>query len=316
MQTTIERTVLQHMRHHATGSEVAGPAGKELKLGIPGITLRPDDELAVNGVRLASEHRRLSHLLRAGGEQGLYFADRDAVTGSGEDPVLYHAIRDFLPPRDKASDRCVPAGTPGYAHARGGDAVLADLVVYRPGTLPGGEPYRSTGHWNLPHQLELFETIVGRVLMLVGGRTSDGRPFLYEQICGPGEMMAVPFDIWHVTYVLDGPAVVFNLTTEAGGTVGPPAHPGEEKYHRADPIAVTARRRGNGHEFVAAPEALRSWGLPTPPPKTDWLRTFLHPGESLVDLHLNGGPERIAALQETALEAHRNHWPLDTGHHP
>jgi hypothetical protein len=36
---------------------------------------------------------------------------------------------------------------------------------------------------------------VGQVLMMVGGCARDGRAFLYEQVCGPGEMMAVPFDI-------------------------------------------------------------------------------------------------------------------------
>jgi hypothetical protein len=313
MRTTIERTVLEHLHHHAAGS-AAGSAGRELDLGIPGITLRPDDELAVHGVRLTSEHRRLSDLLRAGGESGLYFADREAVTASQDDPVLYHAIRGFLPPREKATDRCIPAGAPGYAQAHGRDSLFADLLVYRPGTLPGGEPYRSTGHWNLPHQLELFQTVAGRVLMMVGGRTREGRAFLYEQVCGPGEMMAVPFDVWHVTYVLEGPAVVFNLTTEAGGAIGGPARPGEEKYHRAEPIAVTARRNGARHDFVGSSSALREWGLPGAPPGTDWLRSFLRPGESLVDLHLNASPERLAGLQDTALEAYRSCWPLEDGH--
>jgi hypothetical protein len=321
MSTTTAHTVLRHMRHHAAGAATAPadvPPGRELELGIPGITLRPDDEVAVDGVRLASEHRRLSHLLRAGGERGLYFADREAVTAShekGDDPVLYHAIRDFLPPREKASHGCVPAGTPGYNRAHGREFLFADLVVYRPGTLPGGEPYRSTGHWNLPHQLELFQTLVGQVLMMVGGRTRDGRAFLYEQVCGPGEMMAVPFDIWHVTYVLAGPAVVFNLTTEAGGTARQPAHPGEEKYHRAEPIAVTAHRNGFRHAFVGSPAAQRVWGLPGAPPDTDWLRSFLLPGESLMDLHLNASAARLAALQDTALEAYRKCWPLGDRRH-
>jgi hypothetical protein len=225
--------------------------------------------------------------------------------------VLYHALRDFLPPREKASKRCVPAGTPEHAAADSRAHLFADLVVYQPGTLPGDEPFRSTGHWNLPGQLEIFQTLTGRVLMLVGGQTRDGRPFLYEQVCGPGDLMAVPFGIWHVTYVLEGPAAVFNLTTEVGDAGEVSAHPGEEKYRRASPIDVTVCRRSGRHEYVG--EGLRSWGPPLGAPRTDWLQSLLAPGESLADLHLYASPSRLAALQRLAWEAYGRCWPHHGG---
>lgn len=85
----------------------------------------------------------------------------------------------------------------------------------------------------------------------VGGRVRDGGPFLYEQVCGPGDVMVVPFGVWHVSYALEGPAVVLNITTYGGGPDGEGdgvvADPGPEKCERARPIPVTARRRGAEH---------------------------------------------------------------------
>jgi hypothetical protein len=297
---SVRRTVLEHLRHRGVigvdDRRVTG--GGPLALGIPGVTVDPGGVVAIDGDRCVPTHRTLSDLLGAGG----HLADRDAVTARPDyDPVLYHAIRDFLPPREKASDRCVPAGTPEYAAAESRTHLFADLVVYRPGTLPGDEPFRSTGHW----------TLTGRVLMLVGGRTRDGRAFLYEQVCEPGSVMVVPFGIWHVTYVLDGPAVVFNLTTEAGDAGHVVAHPGEEKYRRAAPIAVTARRGAGRHDYVG--DGLSSWGRPLGPPRTDWLQSLLAPGESLADLHLYASPSRLAALQRLASEAYEQCWPHQGG---
>jgi hypothetical protein len=308
---SVRRTVLRHLRERGIAGagrrHVRG--GETLALGIPGAVLTPVGEMTVDGHPCTPAHRTLSDLLRTGS-----FADRTAVTArheAGYDPVLYHAYRDFLPPRDKAGKHCVPAP----AEVSGRDHLLADLVVYQPGTLPGDEPFRSSGHWNLPGQLEIFQTLTGRVLMLVGGRTREGRPFLYEQICGPGVIMAVPFDVWHVTYVLDGPAVVFNLTTDAGGSGGA-ARPGEEKYGRAEPIAINVRRRGPRHEYVGSPAALAAWGRPAGAPRTDWLTSLLAPGESLADLHLYASPSRLAALQRRALEAYTRSWPYQRGFQP
>jgi len=306
---SVRRTVLDHLRHR----EIIGvdprrvTDGSPLPLGVAGVTVASGGVVAIDGDRCIPVHRTLSNLLGTDG----YFADRAALTtwhDGGYDPVLYHAVRDFLPPREKAGKNCVPAGT---AEPSGRAHLFADLVVYQPGKLPGDEPFRSTGHWNLPGQLEIFQTLTGRVLMLVGGHTRDGRPFLYEQVCGPGSVMAVPFGIWHVTYVLDGPAVVFNLTTDAGDAGQVTARPGEEKYRRAAPIAVTLRRRAGRHEYVG--EGLSYWGRPLGAPRTDWLQSLLAPGESLADLHLYASPSRLAALQRLAWEAYARCWPEHGG---
>lgn len=308
---SVRRTVLEHLRHRGIigVDDRRVTDGSPLPLGIPGVTADPGGVVAIDGDRCVPLSRTLSDLLGA----ETYLADRSAAR-PGYNPVLYHAIRDFLPPREKTGKLCVPASSPSYEQASTHDHLFADLVVYQPGTLPGGEPFRSTGHWNLPGQLEIFQTLTGRVVMLVGGHTRDGSPFLYEQICGPGELMAVPFDVWHVTYVLDGPAAVFNLTTEVGDARQVVAHPGEEKYRRGSPIEVTARRHPEGgHEYVGA--GLDLWGRPTGAPRTDWVRSLLAPGESLADLHLYASPSRLAALQRLAWEAYGRCWPHHGGLH-
>ncbi|HEX3784816.1 MAG TPA: hypothetical protein VHX38_34580 [Pseudonocardiaceae bacterium] len=301
--STDTQVVVDHLRRNGI-IETGG--GVPLPLGIPGVEMHADGELAIEGERCVPQPRVLSDLLRVGGGQGAYLADRAATAAAlraGHDPVLYHAFRDFLPPREKTSDRLVLTA-PGEPRPSSTGHIFADLIVYLPGTLPGGEPFRSTGHWNLPGQLELFQTLTGRVLMLVGGRASDGRRFLYEQVCGPGEVMAVPFGVWHVSYVLDGPAVVFNVTTDVGdGQPGHSADPGFGKYERAAPIAITACRRADSHVFTGTPAALRTWGEPTTAPRTDWLA----PGLSLADLHLYASPARLADLQQAARDAYRDH---------
>jgi hypothetical protein len=235
----------------------------------------------------------------------------EAAHRAGYDPVLYHAFRDFLPPRDTRDGRCQPAGTPGYDAARGSGYMFADLVVYQAGTLPGGEYFRSTGHWNLPWQLEIFQTLTGRVLMLVGGHDSAGRRFLYGQACGPGEVIAVPFGVWHVSYVLEGPAVVFNVTTDLAALAGQHdsmvARQGPAKYRRGAPIAVTACQCGDRYYLAGLPEA-REWPVITPP-QASWLLPFLAAAGSLADLHLYAPPSLLESLQWAALHSYRPDWP-------
>lgn len=318
--------VLAHLRQRGTL-----PDPVSLPVGIPGVTVRQDGRLAVDGYLAAAEPRRLSDLLRAGGHNPVYLADRAAAAASrrhGYDPLLYWAVRHFLPPRQLNTERCVPAGGPDASLPHGPGYLLADLVVYQPGVLPGGEPYRSTGHWNLPGQLEVFQTLTGRVAMLVAGHTVSGKPFVYQQVCGPGEMMAVPFGIWHTSYALDGPAAVFNVTTDLGtGEAGRPAalpHGGQShgtgirdgKYRRAEPLAITARWHGARLEHVGSPAALRAWGQPAGAPRTDWLAGWLACGESLADLHLYGAPTRLTALVQAAREAYHQDWPVHDGFHP
>jgi hypothetical protein len=106
------------------------------------------------------------------------------------DRVLYQAHRDVFPPV-LVNGRCW----------------RSDLVRYEPGTLPTGELHRSLGHWNSPAQYEVFETVTGTVLMIVATRLGP----VTHQVCRPGDLVAVPMGAWHLTYVLDGPAFVFNV---------------------------------------------------------------------------------------------------------
>ncbi len=123
----------------------------------------------------------------------------------------------------------------------------------------------------------------------------------------------MPFDIWHVTYALEGPAVVFNLSTDVGGVERwSRGRPGEEKYRRAAPLEVAAFRDGHGHGYVgcSARRPCRSPGTGRPgAPRTDWLQSLLAPGESLADLHLYASPSRLAAFQRLAWEAYGQCWP-------
>jgi len=306
------RMVFEHLRDRTMVGPVDNDPrdGTALALGVPGITLAPGGDVTAFGRRCHPQERRLTDLLNTG---GLYFADRpalEAAHGEGYDPVLYRAFRDFLPPRYVSDDHCNPAGTPGHEIAESSGYMFADLVVYQAGTLPGGEFFRSTGHWNLPWQLEIFQILIGQVLMLVGGRDRRGQPFLYSQVCGPGEAMAVPFGVWHVSYVLDGPAVVFNVTTDVTTLAGErgfrqsPARQGPAKYRRAAPIAVTACRRNAGYHLVG-PQAASRWGPLAGPPDTSWLRPFLAVTDSLADLHLYASSSRLADLQRAALHAYR-----------
>jgi hypothetical protein len=316
--------VFEHLRNRAivplVGELIDDPTdGTALALGVSGITLAPGGELTAFGRRCHPQERRLTDLLNAGGEAGLYFADRSALEaahGAGYDPVLYRAFRDFLPPRNISDGQCRPAGTPGYENARGSGYMFADLIVYQAGTLPGGEFFRSTGHWNLPWQLEIFQTLVGRVLMLVGGRDSQGRRFLYGQVCGPGEVIVVPFGVWHVSYVLDGPAVVFNVTTDLAARVdehdAAAVRQGPGKYCRAAPIAVTACRCDSRYCIVSSPAA-RRWGPLVGAPGANWMRPFLAAMDSLADLHLYASPSVLASLQCAALRAYRSDWPPHCG---
>jgi hypothetical protein len=126
----------------------------------------------------------------------------------GVDPQLYRAYRDVVAPRPK------PGQISGVA--AGADAWFADLVVYSAATVAGGpELGRSLGHWNTPAQLELFQCLTGRVLMLHTNTDERGRRTLDVQVCVAGDHVVIPFGAWHLTAVLDAPAVVFNIYTDA-----------------------------------------------------------------------------------------------------
>src|SRR6185437_509380 len=112
----------------------------------------------------------------AGGPD-VFLADREAALAAvagGADPVLYRAWRGVLPPRESTPPAERDAG-PGSL------AWLADLVVYQDGTLPGGEPFRSTGHWNPDGQLEVFQALSGRVLIVAAGVGATGQRYVQYQ---------------------------------------------------------------------------------------------------------------------------------------
>jgi oxalate decarboxylase/phosphoglucose isomerase-like protein (cupin superfamily) len=251
-----------------------------------GFRLDPSGELTRDGRPVHTRPRRLSELLAVSGSFPPYLADSvaaEAAVSAGNDPVLYRALRQASPPR-----------------THGDFVVQADLIAYQPGELPGGEPIRSTGHWNLPAQLEVFQTISGRVAMLV-----VGPDYAYVQQCGPGQAMAVPFGVWHVSYVVSGPALVFNISANlaAAGDAG-------DKYERGEAPAVTLCRRA-GRLLAVGPG-------PTPagPPRVDWLSHWLPPGSSLAEQHRRAPVQAWLALAEAARAAERNHWPTRDGFEP
>jgi hypothetical protein len=306
--------VADHLRHRGIigvgrPADALPPADRTAALGVPGIAVDDAGGVTAFGHRCCPQERTVADLLDAGTGAGPYVVDRaalDAARAAGENPVLYHAYRDFLPPRDLSTGQCLPAGTPGYDGACGTGYLFADLVVYQRGTLAGGEPFRSTGHWNLPWQLEIFQTLTGRVLMLVAGHDGDGRPFRYERVCGPGETMAVPFGIWHVSYGLDGPAAVFNVAADlsalAGQGTSATARQDPAKYRRAEPVAATARRRGSGYEITGSPDAC-AWPEGPGSRGDDWLDPFLAQAGSLAALHLCAPRPVLADLQRAAIRA-------------
>jgi len=243
----------------------------------------PAGELTRDGCPVPTLARRLDELLAIGPACPPYLADREAAetaVRAGHNPVLYRAVRGANPPR-----------------SQGGFVVEADLVCYEPGELPGGEPFRSTGHWNLPAQLEVFQTITGRVAMLV-----IGDDYSYVQVCGPGQAMAVPFGVWHVSYVVDGPALVFNITANLAASE---AH--EDKYQRGAAPPVTLCRR-DGRLVAVGPG-------PTPvgPPRAEWLGLWLPPGASLADRHRRAPDDAWLDLAAAAQAAERAQWATRDG---
>ncbi len=227
----------------------------------------------------------LSHLLHGEAESGrpqTVFADRcqvEAALAAGDNPLLYEAYRDITPARH------------GWR---------ADLVVYRPGTLPAGEPHRSIGHWNPATQLEIFQTLTGSTLMVVAGRRSDGSFYAHQVTAHAGDVTVVPFGAWHLTYVLDGPAVVFNIYTDVRPDPDEQSPPHAAKYQRADaPGIVVVRAADDEVRLVATAHAQREYGPPTPLPAPAWMASWPL-ATRLPDLHRHASMDFLAALVRAA----------------
>lgn len=244
--------------------------------------------------------RRLSDFFREGAGSGpdALFADEAVVAAAvanGFDHRLYSAVRDVLPSRVAAPG---PSGS-------GATLWSADQVVYEHGTLPGGEPFRSTGHWNPADQLEVFQVLSGRVLML-SSMTGEGgeEPFVAFQVCGPGELSVVPFGTWHLTYVLDGPAVVFNIYSGPADDVegATPVHRTAAKYRsKRGPAEITVRRSGTGFSIELSDKWRATCGDPVEVSPPEWLRAVMPPSGLLTDLHVSGSDADLDALLAAGL---------------
>jgi len=234
------------------------------------VTSAPAGPAALPRTHGPGTSRRLSDLLACHRSPGHpVFLTGSVLRNAGtSDPVLYTAWRDVLPPRRAA-------GTDWFA----------DLVIYQPGELPGGELHRSTGHWNSPAQLEIFQTVTGRTLMITAWRDNDSRPLLRYQECGPGGRAVVPFGAWHLTLVLNGPAAVFNLYCDLPGagpadpapaaTARPAATREQHKYQSGPAVEITAMRASCGFTLTGSARGLRTWGPGEPAAEPGWLRAVI-----------------------------------------
>lgn len=248
------------------------------------MTTAPTEPAALPRTHGPGTSRRLSDLLDHHRSPGhpVFLTDGVLRRSGTSDPVLYTAWRDVLSPRPAA-----------------GTEWFADLVIYQPGELPGGELYRSTGHWNSPAQLEVFQTMSGRTLMITAWRSRGERMLRYQE-CGPGGLAVVPFGAWHLTLVLDGPAAVFNLYCDLpGASLADPAATAtarraagceQEKYRSGPAVEVTARRAGCGFTLTGSARGLRTWGTGEPAAEPRWLRAVI-------------GDETLCAFMATAATA-------------
>lgn len=142
-----------------------------------------DADLGLLTASRPATRRLLSGALPPPTATGAGFADLTALRAAvavGNDPLLYEAWRDVLPPRPKLRS--------ARENLADSDFWFADLVVYQQGWLVDGQPVRSTGHWNSPLQLEIFQLDTGTVLMLAARRRADGHMQATYQICQAGDV--------------------------------------------------------------------------------------------------------------------------------
>jgi hypothetical protein len=248
--------------------------------------------------------RHLRDLLAGADADGsVYLANPDEARASlnrGIDPQLYLAYRDILAPRHKA-------GQPSDV-AEGAGAWFADLVVYTVANL-GGSPElgRALGHWNTAAQVEIFQCLSGRVLMLHTNIDDDGNSTMDYHVCRAGDHVVIPFGSWHLTVVLDAPAAVFNIYTDVAdlltGHTSRDAAETDLKYRAAPAPELTIARTastiavvGSRHELTERP--LRRGTAPS------WAEALLLPS-GLAALYRHAPDAELARLQEHA--AHFGH---------
>jgi hypothetical protein len=318
----VQEEILSYLRKHpsARTDSFAAGRGVPLDLGIGRPFREGMQGLAVDGITLAPTLRRLGHLLApsalSSGVPATYFADRGAVQEAndrGDDPVLYRAYRDVLPPRNKKLNGHRMFAPAGRADAADGTSCwYADLVVYSPGLLPGREPHRSTGHWNSDAQLEIFQTLSGKVLVLTGTPSGEGQTCVTYQICRSGDISVIPFGGWHLTYCLDGPAAVFNIYTDISSLSSGVVHSSRDaalnervKYAARVPVEVAVAVDSEAMRFIVGNAHTTLSGETATP---SWIRSYVNETVDLCSLYLYGTSELIEGLEETAGRANDASW--------
>lgn len=251
--------------------------------------------------------RHLRDLLTGADANGsVYLANPDEVRAllhRGIDPQLYLAYRDIAAPRPKT-------GQP-IDGAEGTHAWFADLVVYTAANL-GRSPElgRSLGHWNTPAQVEIFQCLSGRVLMLHTNIDDDGKSTMDYHVCRAGDHVVIPFGAWHLTVVLDAPAAVFNIYTDVAdlltGHTSREAVDSDLKYRVAPAPELTIARTASkisvvGSSRELAERFLRRGESPS------WAEALLMPS-GLAAFYLHAPAAELARLEEHA--AHFGHRPV------
>lgn len=226
-----------------------------------------------------------------------------AMLNHGIDPQLYLAYRDIAAPRPKT-------GQP-REDTDGTHAWFADLVVYTAEHLAGStELGRSLGHWNTPAQIEIFQCLSGRVLMLHTSIDAHGNPTMDYHVCRAGDHVVIPFGAWHLTVVLDAPAAVFNIYTDVTdlltGHTSRETVDSDQKYRAAPAPELTIARTAAGIAAVGSrreltERPLRRGEFPS------WAEALLMPS-GLAALYHHAPAAELARLQEHAV--HFGHRPI------
>ncbi len=288
----------------------------ELTAAPPEWSVSPAGDLLVGNVVRESIARRLSDLLSAHPQNAstasVHLVDVDAARAAvarGDDPMLYRAYRDALPPRAKPGARGIEPGTNYW---------FADLVIYPGGELPGSrELARSIGHWNTPAQLEVFQCLSGRVLMLYSERDTAGRLSLRYQLCGPGDLAAIPFGAWHLTAALNGPAAVFNIYTDAetlahNHTSRDAAQRHQLKYHSKATIKIVVIQIDERIALTGEPATLQTYPPTRQVSAPQWVRNQLEPA-GLAAFYQHASDTELARFLRHAL-IHAQQPPRHNGH--
>jgi len=202
--TLLLNQLLDRVSQGSESASLAGQvSGKDVDLervsGIKGFTFNPQT-LAVSmaGLPIDMQVRRLGDL-----KDNVYLLDKGSVV-SEPDRLLYLAKKNFLPIRhDEDADR----------HEK---QWRMDLTVYPKGALFSGELGRSTGHRNGPEEIEVFHVWYGKARLYYQVMNDEGGLITYYQDVGPGEYGIVPVGVWHSTHILEGPAVIGNITNREG----------------------------------------------------------------------------------------------------